>query len=201
MRGSGRVRVLAVVLAAVLLGAACGKKSGNPFGIGASGLPTKVPTAIPTSVPSLPSGVPTAIPTVPTSLPIPTSLPTGSLSTGSAHVQVSGSVHGTFDLALASPAVFVPPPGGVALIFSDDKGDAFGFGGPSFNGTKKSSSILIVTLGIASSGGFFGTSTGGECTIHLTAAEANDVQGSVVCAKMPGQGGSVDLKASFSASS
>ena len=194
---------MAAAMVAALVAVGCSKKAGNPFGIGGTGTPTALPTVLPTELPSspLPTGLPTELPSgLPTELPSPpTGLPTGGLANGTAHLEVSGSVHGIFDMKLGSPAVFVPPPGGIALIYADDKGDAFGLGGPSFTGTKKTSSTLLVTIGIVSSGGFFGTSTGGECTIHLTAAEATDVEGTVVCANMPGPGGSIDATATFSA--
>ncbi|MDP9342499.1 MAG: hypothetical protein M3Q23_10495 [Actinomycetota bacterium] len=209
MRGIG-FRILVVVLAAGLVGAACGKKSGNPFGIGTSGLPTNLPTALPTNLPSLPSGIPTTLPSgIPTTLPsgfptvLPSGLPsnTGTLNNGTAHLQVSGSVHGTFDLSLQGPGEFVPPPGGIALIYIGPSGDEFGIGGPSFTGTKKTASTLIVTVVITSKGFFFGTSSGGECTIHLTTAKADDVEGTMVCDKMPSPGGTVDVTATFSATS
>jgi hypothetical protein len=198
---TGGVRLVVAALVAALVAAGCSKKAGNPFGIGGTEAPSIRP--LPTGVPSLPSpsGLPTGLPSgFPTELPSPpTNLPTGGLANGTAHLEVSGSVHGTFDMKLASPAIFVPPPGGIALIYSDDNGDALGLGGPSFTGTKKTSSTLIVTITIVSAGGFFGTSTGGECTIRLTTAEASRVVGTVVCAKMPGAGGSLDATATFTA--
>jgi hypothetical protein len=209
MRGIA-FRMLAVLVAVGLLGAACGKKSGNPFGIGASGLLSKLPSALPTSLPSLPSGLPTTLPSgLPTSLPSgfpsvpPSGLPSSvsTLNSGTAHLEVSGSVHGTFDLDLQGPGEFVPPPGGIALIYVGSKGDEFGIGGPSFTGTKKTASTLIVTVVITSKGFFFGTSSGGECTIHLTTAKADDVEGNMVCDKMPSPTGTIDVIATFSAKS
>lgn len=211
MRGNW-LRVLAMAMAVGLLAAACGKKSGNPFGIGGTSLPTNLPTALPTGLPSLPTSLPSGLPTTlpsgfPTTLPsgLPTSLPSGGptgagvLSSGTAHLQVSGSVHGTFDMTLSGPGEFVPPPGGIALIYLANSGDEFGIGGPSFTGSRKTSSTLIVTVVITSKGFFFGTSSGGECTIHLSTAKADDVEGTVVCNNMPSPAGSVDVTGTFSA--
>jgi hypothetical protein len=208
MRGTG-FRLLVAAMVVGLLGTACGKKSGgNPFGVGGSTVPTNLPTAIPTSLPSLPSGIPTTLPSgFPTALPsgfptaLPSGVPTGGgvLSSGTAHLQVSGTVHGTFDMTLQGPGEFVPPPGGVALIYLASSGDEFGIGGPSFTGTKKTSTTFIVTVVITSKGFFFGTSSGGECTIHLTTAKADDVEGSIVCNNMPSPGGTADVTGTFSA--
>ena len=157
MRGFG-FRLLVVAMAVGLLAAACGKKSGNPFGIGGSTLPTNFPTVLPTNLPSLPTSLPTTLPSgFPTTLPsgfpttLPSGVPTGNgvLTSGTAHLQVSGSVHGTFDMTLKGPGEFVPPPGGIALIYLASSGDEFGIGGPSFTGIKKTSSISTFTLSSA----------------------------------------------------
>jgi len=201
-------RLLTVAMVVSLLGAACGKKSGNPFGIGGTTLPTNLPTALPTGLPSLPTSLPTTLPSgLPTTLPsgfptsLPSGLPTGNgvLKSGTAHLQVSGSVHGTFDMTLKGPGEFVPPPGGIALIYLASTGDEFGIGGPSFTGTKKTSSTFIVTVVITSKGFFFGTSSGGECTIHLTTAKADEVEGTIVCNNMPSPAGTADVTGTFSA--
>lgn len=211
MRAFG-FRILAVAMAVGLLATACGKKSGNPFGIGGTSLPTNLPSGLPSSLPSLPttlpSGIPTTLPSgLPTSLPsgFPTSLPSGAptgngvLTSGTAHLQVSGSVRGTFNMTLKGPGEFVPPPGGIALIYLAGSGDEFGIGGPSFLGTRKTSTTLIVTVVITSKGFFFGTSSGGECTIHLTTAKADGVKGTVGCNNMPSPAGTADVTGTFSA--
>jgi hypothetical protein len=208
IRGIG-FRMLAVAMVVGLLAVGCGKKSGNPFGIGGTTLPTNLPTnfptELPTNLPSLPTSLPSGIPTtLPSGLPsgFPTTLPSGVpgvLNSGTAHIQVSGSVHGTFDMELKGPGEFLPPPGGIALIYLAGSGDEFGIGGPSFTGTKKTSTTLIVTVVITSKGFFFGTSSGGECTIHLTTATATAVAGTLSCVNMPSPAGSADVTGTFSA--
>lgn len=166
------------------------------FGLGAAGcnegidLPTQTPTDPPTEVP-------TEIPTE-----LPTELPSGagSLSTGTAHMDITGDITLSVDLPLTGSGIFAPPPGAIGLTYADETGTSFGVGGTSFVGSETTSETLVVSVGVLSED-FFGifVSGEGECTVTVDEGSEEAVSGSVSCAGLTSADTTVDLEATFSA--
>ena len=138
------------------------------------------------------------------SLP-PTSSPgiTGSVTQGNATMTLSGAASGTVTLStLSSPAIWSPPPGSMALLWSGPAKQAFGLGGASFVGQRSTSSALSLSFTVLVGGAAVAfTSTSGECIITITTAQTNSVAASYQCTGVPNDDASIVINAqgSFSA--
>jgi hypothetical protein len=186
--------------AAVLWMAACGGGSGNgistPTGILATPFPeTTLPSGLPTA---LPSGIPTDLSSL-----LPSGVPTGnvgSLTQGTAHLEISGGATATVDLPTLKTGVFAP---GTALGMSwtDDKSDVLAIGGIAFTGSATTSTTLVLSFAVTSPQLLAAASTAGECTMTLTDATASHVQGTADCQNLQVSGQSLTLHADFEASS
>lgn len=183
------MRALAVAGSAVaLLMVACGGGNG-----------VDVSTSIPTSIPS---GVPTSIPSNVASL-IPTGLPTGaaaSLTTGTAHLDVSGDATASVDLTTLKSGAYAPG-AAIALAWADTSGNTFTIGGVAFTGSATTSSTLEMSFSVTSPTLLIAASTGGECTINLSDATSSHVKGTADCENLQVSGKSLNLHADFEASS
>lgn len=132
------------------------------------------------------------------SLP-PTSSPgiTGSVTQGSAAVNLSGASSGSLTLSnLSSPALWSAPPGSMALLWSGPSQQTFGLGGASFSGQQSTSAALSLSFTAPVSGTATAfTSTRGECIITITTAEATSVAGSYQCTGVPNDDASIMVNA------
>ncbi len=177
------IRAFAMAASAAALLAACSSGGGSTTTSAPTGLPTNLPSGLPTN---LPSGLPTNL---------PSGLAGGTLSTGTAHVVLSGSQSATLDLPFSSGAY--APGTAIGLAFQDDSHDTFAIGGLAFTGTAKTSSTLNLSAAVINPP-IIVTSSSGECSISLSDATASHVKGTADCQNL---NGGVNLKASFEASS
>jgi hypothetical protein len=138
------------------------------------------------------------------SLP-PSSSPgiTGSVTQGSATMTLSGTASGNLTLnTLSSPAIWSPPPGSLALLWSGPLKQSFGLGGASFVGQRSTSGALSLSFTvIVNAAAVAFTSTSGECIITITTAETTSVAGTYQCTGVPNDDATVLINAqgSFSA--
>lgn len=182
----GNRRILAGLLVAVaFIAAACSKDEpagtggGSPSTGAAPGTTASSPTAQPTEVQGL-KGV----------------------KTGEAAVEVSGDLRASLDLKeLITPAVFQPPPGGLAINWKDDERDLFGIGGTSFTGSQDTTEELVLSLAVNDANGFHNfISSAGECTITIDRADPTGVEGSFDCTNLGNGADTIDATGTFSAS-
>jgi hypothetical protein len=197
-------RNLAIPIACVLalLTAACGSKTSSlgpvptsqPTGgagqattssPSASSSPTSVTGGTGTTINGSGSAVPTTSPGV-----------TGSVTQGAATLTVTGGLQTTQPgLLLSSPAIYAPPPGGFALNWTSGAAGV-AMSGTSFVGTDPTSVSLHLTLSVhASSGTRTFSSTGGECEVTVSQADANAFLGSFSCARLSDAAGGTTVTA------
>jgi hypothetical protein len=122
---------------------------------------------------------------------IPTSSPgaaTGTVSKGSASLQVSGGVkaHVTFS-TLSGVAFYSPPPGDMGLGFAStkDAADALSITGQSFLGTQPTSATLGMQIAVVVKGATTVFSSGnGECSVTIDTATATQLHGRFTCSNL-----------------
>jgi hypothetical protein len=149
---------------------------------------------------------PSAIPPSATSpTPLPTSSPgiTGSVTQGSGTLAVTGQVVQTSALDhLASPAVWSPPPGAIALRWVGNDG-SLTIAGPSFTNRVTTSQSLTLTF-TARHNGVPKTfrSAAGECAITVSEALPTQMGGVYQCTQVSSEDGTliVDAQGTFQAS-
>lgn len=186
----GSRRRLGFAVGAVgLLSAACGG------GLNAPASPTLSITPSPASSVS-PSTVATPTVSGVTGTPTATTSPVaGSITTGIATLTATGDAQTTQSMPLTNPAVYAPPPGTFVLNWSSGAA-GFAMTGPSFVGSRPSSTSLQVSLSIhTSSGTFTFASTDGSCQITVTTADPTDFAGSFSCPSVTDVGGTVTVSA------
>jgi hypothetical protein len=129
--------------------------------------------------------------------------PAGDLSDGQARFVLSGDLQIEKSLPVLVTAVFTPPPGGLAMVWTAGGTDAstLGIGGASFTGTRTTSSALTLSLTAQSTGGLWTfLSMNGECDVTIDVAEAGALSGTFRCADLAGSDGVVvGVTASFDA--
>lgn len=133
-------------------------------------------------------GAKTKVPSVPTNLL--TNLPSFQgtpLNSGTIHLELSGSIEGTYDLPLIAPSVYDPPPGGGSLSFADTESNIVGIGGVLQPG--KTSSSLVVTVTVSKPDIVVFISEKGECTVQIAKAGEAAVEGSFECTDLLDSGG------------
>ncbi len=138
--------------------------------------------------------------------PLPTSSPgagTGDLSGGLAEFELSGGIQTRKTLPVLVTAVYTPPPGGLAMVWTAGGADAstLGIGGQSFTGTRTTSPTLTISL-TAQAGGRILTflSMDGECAVTIDVARPGELAGSVRCDELTSdQGVAVAATVSFEA--
>ncbi|HET7234952.1 MAG TPA: hypothetical protein VFK59_00800 [Actinomycetota bacterium] len=170
-----------------------GSTSGPPTGVtGSTGA-----TGLPTGSTGLPTG---ATGNLPTTAP---SGEAGNLTDGQAAITVTGDVQATKALTSLVSSVYAPPPGGMAVVWTAGGTDAttFGLGGLSFTGSQPTASTLSLTLTVQTENELASfTSTGGECTVTMGIAGADQIAGVFTCSDLVGsQGEVVDVSGSFAA--
>jgi phosphotransferase system HPr-like phosphotransfer protein len=156
--------LLALPLALVLLGAACG--GDEPAASPTVGTQSSTPEPLPTSSPG---GA------------------TGTVTAGNATIQLSHDLTGTVQLLmLGTPALYSPPPGSTALTWTDGL-QTMTITGTSFTGPLPTSDSLSLSLSVRGGTELVAlVSTLGECTITVTTAQERSVAGSFTCAHLAG---------------
>ena len=183
------VRITIAALALVALGAACTEEA-RPSASPSSQFPSETPAPATGETAELPTTSPAA--------------GTGSLTSGEVTIRVSGDVDVDTTLTQLITAVFAPPPGGLALVWTAGGHDAstVGIGGVSFTGTMPTSPTLSLTLVAQTPEGISTfSSTDGECEVTMDVAANDEVSGGFDCRDLVGGSGEVvDVSASFEAS-
>jgi hypothetical protein len=198
------VKTLAVGLAVISLASACSKgtgsaaspssafPSGSPHATGGNGIPSGVIGGVPTGALGSGGVLPSASP----------GAGTGNISSGQVTFTVSGDIHAQTTLTELISAVYSPPPGGMALVWTAGGSDpeTVGLGGLSFVGTRPTSPTLILSLvAIGNTSASF-TSTDGECTVTVDTALPTNIAGSFVCKGLKTTSGAVvDVSGTFRA--
>lgn len=124
----------------------------------------------------------------------------GRLRSGEASVEVTGDLRSSFTVPLIGDSVYSPPPGGMALSYSDDRGNFFGIGGITFTGSEETSLELSVTITVGRESPQLFVSTAGECTVSISRADATGVQGQAECDDLANERRAIVASAVFSAS-
>ena len=149
-----------------------------------------------TGTPSGATGEPPSLPPVPTGSG-------GEVSDGAAALSVSGDIVASKAIDNLVSSVYAPPPGGMALVWTAGGTDAttIGLGGLSFTGSQRTSPTLSLTLTVQADDEIATfTSSAGECSITIGAAETNQIAGTFSCTDLQGDGGQViDATGSFNA--
>ena len=98
---------------------------------------------------------------------------------------------------LASPALWSPPPGSVALQWNGADKQTLGLGGPSFAGQQADlvHGVALLHPAHRREAGRRSDSTAGECIITITAAQANNVEGLFQCTGVTNADGTLVLNA------
>jgi hypothetical protein len=199
------VKTLVTALALMSLVGACSTSAG-PAASPSSALPSG--TAQPTADNGIPSGVIGGVPTgaLGSGGVLPSTSPgagTGNISNGQITEDVSGDIHAQATLTELLSAVYSPPPGGMALVWTAGGANptTVGLGGTSFVGTRPTSPTLVLSLvAIGNTSASF-TSTNGECSITVDSAGAANIAGSFACAGLhTSSGATVDVSGTFRAS-
>jgi hypothetical protein len=196
------VKTLAVGLAVISLAGACSKGTGSatspssafPSGstqaTGGNGIPSGVIGGVPTGALGSGGDLPSASP----------GAGTGNISSGQIAFTVSGDIDAQTTLTELISAVYLPPPGGMALVWTAADAQTVGLGGSSFVGTRPTSPTLILSLvAIGNTSASF-TSTGGECTVTVDTAGPTNIAGSFACKGLKTTSGAVvDVSGTFRA--
>jgi hypothetical protein len=183
---------LVAVLALGLLAAACGDDLKPPSLIVSSPSPPASPAA---------SAQSPATGTLPTSSTAP-----GTLLVGTASIRLEGDITGDVSLLmLVSPALYSPPPGSTAVVWTDGL-QTLGITGDSFVGASDTSTTLSLSLQVRDGAEMVVLdSTAGECTITMNTAIERSFTGSFTCRGLAGSTAaglalSVNATGTFSAS-
>lgn len=167
-------RPLVTVLALSVLAAACGGDEAP-----APAVPSSSPAATPAS--SLQSLAPG---TLPTSSP---GAATGSVHVGTASIQLGGDLTGDVSLLLlGSPALYSPPPGSTAVVWTDGL-QTLGITGDSFVGALATSPTLSLSLLVRNGAEqVVLDSSAGECSITVDTAVERSFAGTFTCRGLNG---------------
>lgn len=194
------VRIILVVFAVVALTAGCSADEDPPPASPSSQFPVETSGATTGTGPSAPTGSGGATGTLPTTSP---GAATGNLTDGEVTFRVQGDVAAEATLRRLVSAVYTPPPGGLAIVWTAGGADAttIGIGGASFTGTQPSSPTLSLSITVQTAAGISSfLSMGGECEVMIGVASENELAGSFECRDLGSATGElVDVSASFSA--
>lgn len=157
------------VLALLLVAAACGSDEAP-----APAAPSPTPAA--TATPSLQSLAPGTLPTS------SVGAATGTLHVGTASIQLGGDLTNAITLLLlGSPALYSPPPGSTAVVWTDGL-QTLGITGDSFVGALDTSPTLSLSLLVRSGAEqVVLDSSAGECSITVDTAIERSFAGSFTC--------------------
>jgi hypothetical protein len=168
------MKALGATLTLGLLAAACGGDATPPPPVSSS-----APAV--SSTPSLQSLAPG---TLPTTSP---GGATGTVRVGTAAIRLEGDITGDVPLLmLGSPALYSPPPGTIAVVWTDGL-QTLGITGDSFIGAFDTSATLSLSLLVRNGAEQVAlTSTAGECTITIDTAVERSFTGSFTCRRLSG---------------
>jgi hypothetical protein len=131
---------------------------------------------------------------------------TGTVTSGTATIDLAGDLTGRIRLPmLGPPALYSPPPGSMAVVWTDGT-RSVGITGPSFQGQDTTSETLTLRLEIRDGAETAVlTSTEGECTVTVGTAVERSLSGSYACKDLAaptaaGDALSVDATGTFTAS-
>jgi hypothetical protein len=198
------LKTLGVGLVLISLAGACSKGTGSATSPSSS-FPSGTPQ--PTGGNEIPSGVIGGVPAgaLGSGGVLPSASPgagTGNISSGQVAFTVSGDIEAQTRLTQLISAVYSPPPGGMALVWTAGGSDpeTVGLGGASFVGTRPTSATLILSLvAIGNTSASF-TSTDGECTVTVDTAGPTNIAGSFACKGLQTTSGAVvDVSGTFRA--
>jgi hypothetical protein len=194
---------LALVVVAVI-GAACSGEEGTrdlptpssafpSESTGATGIGSSGATGGESGQTSGPSGLPTTSP----------ALATGNLTDGELRYELTGAIQLSKTLPVLVTAVYSPPPGGLAIVWTAGGTDAstVGIGGTSFVGTRPTAPTLSLSITAQSADGLWTfLSLDGECDVTIDVAEPGVLAGGFRCAELVSDEGlAVGVSASFEA--
>lgn len=165
---------LAAFLALGLLAAACGNDLEPPAAGSASSSPASPASSLQSSVPG---GLPTSS----------AGAATGTVRVGTASIRLEGDITGDVPLLmLASPAVYSPPPGSIAVVWTDGL-QTLGITGDSFIGAFDTSTTLSLGLLVRDGAEQVAlNSSAGECTITIDTAVERSFTGRFTCRRLNG---------------
>ena len=174
-----RVKVLASALLTISV-TACGNDD-EP-----APSPTPPTESVEPSVSAFPSTPPTGSPGI-----------TGAVNTGTASVRTDGSF--TISVSyptLSSPAIWTPPPGGIALNWSGSNKQTLGLSGASFTAQQPTSIERTLQFSVVGPDGLVTfVSGGGECLVTITPALPEQMGGTFLCTGIASEDGSVTVNA------
>lgn len=183
------VKTLVAAFALVSLVGACSKSAG-PVVSPSSAFPSGSPS--PTDGNTIPSGV-IGVPTgaLGSGGVFPSSSPgagTGNITSGEIGLTISGDIQAQTKLTQLITAIYSPPPGGFALVWTAGGGNptTVGLGGTSFVGTKPTSPTLMLTLVAIGNASASFTSTNGECNVTIDRTEPTNIAGTFECVELRG---------------
>lgn len=134
-------------------------------------------------------------------VPTTTGATPGDLSSGRVSISLAGDIRASKAIAELISAVYAPPPGGMALVWTAGGTDAttFGLGGLSFTGEQSTWPMLSLTLTVQTKDTISTfVSSAGECTVTIGVADASGITGDFACAGLSsGTGEIVDVNGSF----
>ena len=178
-------------LALVLLASACSNEAPSPS-----------PSAPTTSAAPLPSGATGDTGTIinPSGSVPPTSSPgfTGAVTKGSATVTTVGGVNSVVAFSkLVPPALWVPPPGGIALQWAGSAQQSLSLGGPAFTSQQPTSASRILSFTVKGPAGALVQfrSAGGECLVTINPALPDDMGGIFDCRNLTSADGTLTVSA------
>jgi hypothetical protein len=167
-----RRSVAAVIAVLVLLAPACSDGEPEPR------LPDPIETGTPVEIPASPT--PTVDPEAETGF-----------ATGTAAVTLTGAVNlsGTYP-SLGLPALWVPPPGDLAMTWVGSGERTLTLGGVSFTAQQPTSPERILAFVVGSGTGQLAfTSSAGECLVTISPALPDHMGGSFLCTSITGVAG------------
>jgi hypothetical protein len=128
---------------------------------------------------------------------------TGSLASGELTFRLTGDLTVERTLRNLITAVYSPPPGALAIVWTGRDADAtvVGIGGATFVGSRPTSTTLSVTLTAQTAEGIASfLSVGGECEVRIEVAGDAEISGGLSCDDLVSSTGEVvDVSASFRA--
>jgi hypothetical protein len=153
------------------------------------------PTAIPTgTVSATVTATPSTLPSVP-----PSGSPgvTGTLTTGTASVTVTGGVNATVTYeTLFTPGIWTLPPGAIALSWRGTGRRAVSITGPSFTAQLPTDVDRVLEFSVPGPDGLLTfRSSGGECLVTISPALADLMGGSFTCVSVASDDGTVTVNA------
>jgi hypothetical protein len=128
---------------------------------------------------------------------------TGNVNEGSASVSTTGAITTSVTYpALSSPAIWTPPPGGIALVWQGQGKQILGLSGTSFAAQQPTAPDRVLSFSVRGADGVVTfTSSEGECQVTISPALPDQMAGTFLCTQVPSEGGDVVVNAqgSFSA--